>query len=321
MVLDFEIEKSEAGSGARVGTLETAHGTVRTPLFMPVATRGAVKGLTERDLADAGTQMVVVNAYHLFVRPGIEVVSGAGGIHSFMGRQGPILSDSGGFQVLSLAKLARVTDEGVEFSNHVDGQAALFTPESVMRIQHELGTDIAMCFDECPPYPAEYERAVKAVERTVAWAERCRASHGGGNQALFGIVQGSGFAELRLSCARRLMEVGFDGYAIGGLGLGEGQERMAEVVGALDEVLPREKPHRHFRLRSADAQRAQRLRLYVTWAGEAAKRALHDGRGTVGRGMQLQRVLRLQPGLPETSHPLGRDVGPGARVDTQRRLL
>ncbi len=228
---------------ARAGWLETPHGRVDTPAFMPVGTQGAVKALLPSQLEAAGVQMLLGNAYHLHLRPGEQVVARLGGLHRFMGWSRPILTDSGGFQVFSLAELRRVSDHGVEFQSHLDGARTTLTPEKATEIQNVLGPDILMAFDECVPYPSERDAAEVAMRRSVAWAARCQKAHARpGDQALFAIVQGSVFEDLRAECARHLVDMDFPGYAIGGVSVGEGDELMYRVLEATVPRLPAEKP-------------------------------------------------------------------------------
>lgn len=249
--LGFEIE---AGGGnpcqARAGRLETAHGLVETPVFMPVGTQGAVKAMAPRDLHEVGAQIILANTYHLHLRPGEQTVRLAGGLHSFMGWDGPILTDSGGYQVFSLARLRKVTGEGVGFRSHIDGSERFLSPELAIEIQLALGSDVMMVLDECPPSQADRATIAGAVERTLAWARRCRARTDraagdgeiGPGHGLFGIVQGGVFPDLRRECADALLEAGFDGYAIGGLGLGEPQAEMLAAVEATTARLPTGRP-------------------------------------------------------------------------------
>jgi len=240
----FELVKTDPASAARVGAVTTAHGVFETPAFMPIGTYGAVKALSPSDLRAAGAHIILSNTYHLSLRPGTDVVRAVGGLHRFMGWPGPILTDSGGYQVFSLAPMRTVTDDGVEFRSHVDGALCFLGPEEAVRIQRELGSDIAMVLDECVPYPVERDIACQAVDRSIQWAARCRAVHasGEGPEALFGIVQGSVHEDLRERCARELVRIGFDGYAIGGLSVGEPAERMLEVAGFTAALLPEERP-------------------------------------------------------------------------------
>ncbi|HUP19499.1 MAG TPA: tRNA guanosine(34) transglycosylase Tgt [Gemmatimonadota bacterium] len=231
--------KPERSDGAaRTGVLRTDHGDVRTPAFMPVGTLATVKGLTPSDLRQAGVEMVLANAYHLHLRPGAETVRRLGGLHRFMGWDGPILTDSGGYQVFSLADLREVDEDGVTFRSHVDGSTHRFTPERVMEIEAALGADVIMAFDDCAPWPCSEADAAAAAERTARWAERCLAEHrriqGEGpwpwRQAIFGIVQGSLYPDLRRASARAIGSMEFDGYAIGGLSVGEEKPRMYETL-------------------------------------------------------------------------------------------
>jgi queuine tRNA-ribosyltransferase len=240
----FELLRTDPASAARLGVVTTAHGTFETPAFMPIGTYGAVKALSPSDLRAAGAQIILSNTYHLSLRPGVDVVRAVGGLHRFMGWPGPILTDSGGYQVFSLAARRKVTDAGVEFRSHVDGALSFLGPEEAVRIQRDLGADIAMVLDECVPYPVERDIACQAVERSIEWATRCRAVHapGAGPQALFGLVQGSVHEDLRERCARELVRLGFDGYAIGGLSVGEPVERMLEVAGFTAALLPPDRP-------------------------------------------------------------------------------
>lgn len=242
-MLIFELLAVPGGDGsrARLGRLCVSHGVVLTPTFMPVGTNASVRALGPDDLAAVGAQIVLANSYHLHLRPGAEVVAALGGLHRFMAWAGPILTDSGGFQVLSLAERRVVDDDGVTFRSHLDGALVRLTPETAMAIQSQLGSDIAMVLDECPPYPAESSVVERAVRRTLAWARRCLRARRQ-PQALFGIVQGGVDYELRRACAEELAALGFDGYAIGGLGVGEPKELLYDHVAALDAVLPQDRP-------------------------------------------------------------------------------
>ncbi|MBN1918095.1 MAG: tRNA guanosine(34) transglycosylase Tgt [Verrucomicrobia bacterium] len=242
--MKFELIAADPASGARLGRVTTAHGQFETPAFMPVGTYGAVKSLSPRDLLAADAQIILSNTYHLNQRPGTGVVHGLGGLHTFMGWPGPILTDSGGYQVFSLAERRKVTDEGVEFQSPVDGSLCFLSPEETVRIQRDLGSDIAMVLDECVPYPVDHDIACQAVDRSIEWAARCRSvqRHHGAPEALFGIVQGSVYEGLRERCTRALRDVGFDGYAIGGLSVGEPIEQMLEMAGFTAALLPSDRP-------------------------------------------------------------------------------
>jgi queuine tRNA-ribosyltransferase len=238
MPVRFELLANDECSGARAGLLHTPHGTVETPAFMPVGTRGTVKGLTPEQLASVGSRIVLANTYHLALRPGEDVVRVLGGLHSFMGWDGPILTDSGGFQAFSLSDRAVLNDGGVTFRSHLDGQLFELTPERATAIQQDLGADVAMCLDHCPALPATKEIIADAVERTVRWAARCRAAHSRPDQALFGIVQGGTHADLRADCADRLMAIGFDGYAVGGVSVGESRDDVRTALEVTTSRLP-----------------------------------------------------------------------------------
>jgi queuine tRNA-ribosyltransferase len=238
---EFRFRETASCGRARVGRLATAHGEVATPAFMPVGTQGAVKAVTTDELRRCGVQIVLSNTYHLYLRPGHEVVGEIGGLHRFMNWDGPILTDSGGFQIFSLAELRRVDEEGVRFQSHIDGSAHLLTPEKSMEIQAALGSDIAMVLDECPPGQAAREEVEAAVDRTTRWARRSRDAYAGPGVA-FGIVQGGGFPQLRERSASDLRELDLPGYAIGGVSVGEPPEMMAETVRFTADLLPGDRP-------------------------------------------------------------------------------
>lgn len=247
--MSFTLLHEDAETRARLGRLETEHGSVETPVFMPVGTAASVRAVQQRELAeDLGAQIILANTYHLVLRPGTEVLEAAGGLHRFMGWEGPILTDSGGFQVFSLAHRTRLSEEGARFQSHLDGSHHLFTPESVVDAQRSIGSDILMVLDECPPGTADEAYARRSNALTLRWAERGRrrfletAPRYGHRQAQFGIVQGVSYPEIRRESARALVEIGFEGYAIGGLSVGEPAEVMYEMVEVCTEVLPREKP-------------------------------------------------------------------------------
>ena len=240
--LEFEVQARDPRSQARAGRVKTAHGEFLTPIFMPVGTLATVKAVLPRDLEEHGARIILSNSYHLFIRPGIELIKKAGGLHRFMGWNRPILTDSGGFQVFSLSRLREISDEGVRFRSHVDGAEIFLTPESVMDIQEGLGSDIAMIFDECPPPAKDRAPVIKACERTTAWAIRARKHHKLPRQALFGIVQGGGFTDLRLDHLDQLTQIGFDGYALGGLCVGEDKEETRRIFNEVIPRMPQEKP-------------------------------------------------------------------------------
>ena len=255
---DFELLASDQHSKARRGRLKTAHGMIDTPVFMPVGTQGSVKGVSPRELRELNAQIILGNTYHLFVRPGLDVIKHFGGLHNFMSWDGPILTDSGGYQIFSLVKLRKITEDGVEFQNHVDGARAFISPEIAMEIQAALGSDIAMVLDECVPYPCEYDYAAKSAELTARWAKRCKSvasavsaelradalgtAHTTARQLVFGIVQGGTFEHLRKQSAQEIVDVDFDGYAIGGVSVGEPEEEMMRAVESAEPFLPTDRP-------------------------------------------------------------------------------
>ena len=270
MLKMFELLAQDRESKARHGRLTTAHGAIETPAFMPVGTQGSVKAVSPRELRELNAPIVLGNTYHLFVRPGIEVIKHFGGLHKFMTWDRPILTDSGGYQIFSLAKLRKISEEGVQFQNHVDGTPAFISPEIAMEIQAALGSDIAMVLDECPPWPCEYDYAAKSAERTTRWAKRCKewaeanaqcstdvgaaavpssssenraadTAAATARQLVFGIVQGATFGELRQQSAQAIVALDFDGYAIGGVSVGEPEEEMFRAVDSSEPFLPSDK--------------------------------------------------------------------------------
>jgi queuine tRNA-ribosyltransferase len=279
----FELIAQDSQSKARRGRLTTAHGEIETPAFMPIGTQGTVKAVSPRELRELNAQIILGNSYHLFVRPGLDVIKQFGGLHKFMNWDGPILTDSGGYQIFSLAKLRKITEDGVHFQNHVDGTPAFISPEIAMEIQAALGSDIAMVLDECPPWPCDRDYAAGSLEMTTRWAKRCKqwkdknaehrtlnaerrmqkenAQHSTPNaqrpmaegaainyppsttnSLLFGIVQGATFGDLRKESAQALVEIGFDGYSIGGVSVGEPEEEMMRAVEAAEPSLPADRP-------------------------------------------------------------------------------
>jgi queuine tRNA-ribosyltransferase len=237
----FETLARDTGSAARAGRLRTPHGDVETPVFMPVGTQATVKGLTPDQIRATGTSMLLANTYHLALRPGEAVVSALGGLHEFMAWDGPILTDSGGFQVFSMAERTKLTESGVAFRSHLDGSLLDLTPERATQIQQDLGADVIMCLDHCPALPASKEAIAEAVRRTVRWARRCKDAHDRPGQALFGIVQGGAHADLRSECAEGLVAMDFDGYAIGGVSVGEDREQVRLALEVSTPLLPEDK--------------------------------------------------------------------------------
>lgn len=243
MAIKFELIKEAKDCKARLGKLYTPHGVIETPVFMPVGTRATVKTMTPEEVKDLGAQIILSNTYHLYLRPGHELIKEAGGLHKFMNWHGPILTDSGGFQVFSLGELRKIKEEGVEFKSHIDGSTHFISPEKSIEIQNALGSDIMMCFDECTPYPCSYEYAKESMERTTRWAKRCRDYHTEWDkQGLFGIVQGSVYKDLREKSAKSLVEMDFSGYAVGGLSVGEPKDLMCDVLDYTVDLLPKDKP-------------------------------------------------------------------------------
>lgn len=251
---NFECLAVDKHSKARRGCLTTARGVINTPAFMPVGTQGSVKGVSPRELRELNAQIILANTYHLFVRPGLDVIKHFGGLHNFMNWDGPILTDSGGYQIFSLAKLRKITEDGVEFQNHIDGARAFISPEVAMEIQMLLGSDIIMALDECVPYPCEYEYAAQSAQMTARWARRCKALKqrtrelsqcelaDSTDSKLFGIVQGATFEDLRRESAQAIVDLDFDGYAIGGVSVGEPEQEMMQAVEWVEPFLPGNKP-------------------------------------------------------------------------------
>jgi queuine tRNA-ribosyltransferase len=240
VIVKFEVIATKGK--ARAGVLTLPHGTIETPVFMPVGTLATVKAVTQRELEELGAQIILNNAFHLYLRPGVEIVKAAGGVHKFQNWKRPILTDSGGFQVFSLARLRKINDDGVHFQSPVDGSKHFFTPESVIELEEGLGPDIAMVLDDVVAQPATYEQAATAMHRSVAWAARAAKHRSRDDQAVFGIVQGGLYEDLRLESAHATVDIGFDGYAIGGLSVGESPEEMYPMVETCCRVLPAEKP-------------------------------------------------------------------------------
>jgi len=239
---NFRLVKKDGTSAARLGSLKTPHGDIETPIFMPVGTQATVKAMTPEELREISAQIILANTYHLYIRPGHELIGRMGGLHKFMNWQGPILTDSGGFQVFSLGELRKIKEEGVTFQSHLDGSYHFISPEVSIAIQEALGADIIMCFDDCPPYPASRDHVLKSMEMTGRWARRCKEAKKRGEQALFGIVQGGMYRDLRQRSAAELCGIGFDGYALGGLSVGEETEVMYEILESCSELLPEDRP-------------------------------------------------------------------------------
>jgi len=234
----FKLLAASSQCGARRGELQTLHGVVQTPVFMPVGTQATVKGVTPENLRELGAQIILGNTYHLYLRPGHELIKKLGGLHRFMNWSGPILTDSGGFQIFSLQKLARIGEEGAAFKSHLDGSDLFLSPESAVAVQEALGSDIMMCLDTCIPYPAQRQQAEEATALTGRWAARCRAAQGDSGQLLFGIIQGGMYPDLRLRSLAEMVAIGFDGYAIGGLSVGEPEELMYEICEQTAAAMP-----------------------------------------------------------------------------------
>ena len=243
MKIKYTLLHKDENSNARYGSLQTNYGTFETPMFMPVGTKATVKSLTPEELKEAHSGIILSNTYHLWLRPGEDIVDKAGGLHKFMNYDGPILTDSGGFQVFSLVKNKEkdITEEGVHFKSHIDGSKLFLTPEKSIQIQNKLDSDIAMSFDECPPYPVSYEYMKKSVERTLRWATRGKKAHSNPNQSLFGIVQGGEFEDLREYSCKETVKLDFDGYSIGGTSVGEDKDTMYKMIDYSIKYLPTDK--------------------------------------------------------------------------------
>ena len=240
--IQFELIKTCKQSGARLGILHTPHGDIPTPIYMPVGTQATVKAMTPHEMESLGTKIMLSNTYHLHLRPGEDIVQEAGGLHKFMSWDHPILTDSGGFQVFSLAGLRKITEEGAAFRSHLDGSKRFISPEKSMDIQQALGADIAMAFDVCSPYPCDHKTAEEAMHRTHRWAERCKKHHTRQDQALFGIIQGAFYDDLRIESAKVLTDMDFPGYGIGGLSVGEPKPIMYDMLEKIEPYMPKHKP-------------------------------------------------------------------------------
>jgi queuine tRNA-ribosyltransferase len=238
----FKLHSQSTQCAARSGEVRTLHGTFQTPIFMPVGTQATVKAVTPENLVELGAEIILANTYHLFLRPGHELIRELGGLHRFMNWNRPILTDSGGFQIFSLRELAKITEEGAGFKSHLDGSSLFLSPEDAVAVQEALGSDIMMCLDTCIPYPAGRNETLAATELTSRWAKRSRTAQRATGQLLFGIVQGGMYPDLRSLAVEQLLEIGFDGYALGGLSVGESQELMLEITGHTAKILPQEYP-------------------------------------------------------------------------------
>ena len=240
-MISYELLHKDKKTGARRGVIHTPHGDIQTPIFMPVGTQATVKSMTNEELVENGAQIILGNTYHLYLRPGDELIKEAGGLHKFMKWNRPILTDSGGFQVFSLNELRKITEEGVEFRSYLDGSKHFFSPEKVMSIEENIGADIIMAFDECCPYPSTYEYTKKSMERPTRWAKRCKDAHKT-DSALFGIIQGGFYEDLRKESAKQLIELDFPGYAIGGISVGEPKEEFLKLLKYTAPLMPEDKP-------------------------------------------------------------------------------
>jgi queuine tRNA-ribosyltransferase len=240
--LNFEVIHKDNSCGARLGSLKTTHGSIETPIFMPVGTNATVKAMTPEDLLAVNAQIILANTYHLYLRPGHHLVESMGGLHRFMNWDRPILTDSGGFQVFSLGELRKISEEGVKFQSHIDGSYHFLTPELSIQVQESLGADIIMCFDECPPASAAYDYVSRSLEMTTRWATRCKNTHHRHDQQLFGIIQGGMHYDLRARSLSEICSIGFDGYALGGLSVGEEKEQMYGVMECCAPLMPQDSP-------------------------------------------------------------------------------
>jgi queuine tRNA-ribosyltransferase len=242
MSLDFELIKSDTDTEARRGVVTTPHGKINTPIFMPVGTQATVKAMSPEELKEIQAEIILGNTYHLYLRPGHELIKRAGGLHEFMNWDKPILTDSGGFQVFSLSDLREIKEEGVYFQSHIDGSRHFISPEKSIEIQNALGSDIVMAFDECPPEPSNYDYVKNSLERTVRWAERSKEAMDNDKQSLFGIIQGGIFKDLREESVKKMTDIGFPGYAVGGLSVGEAKEDMLDTLDFTVPLMPENKP-------------------------------------------------------------------------------
>ena len=290
----FELQKVDPETGARAGVFHTPHGDILTPVYMPVGTQATVKGVLPKDLKEVGSQIILSNTYHLYMRPGDDLVRRAGGLHKFMNWDRPILTDSGGFQVFSLSSLNKINDDGVTFSSHVDGSRHTFTPELAMQIQHNLGSDIVMAFDQCSEYGYTYDEAKRAMERTSRWLERCYAAHDNPAQALFPIVQGNFYADLRVESVRRCLPYVRHGIAIGGLSVGEPKPLMYEMLDHIRPVLPEDVPRYLMGVGSPDCLVEGVLRGVDMFDCVLATRVARNGTALTSRGKVVVRNGRYK---------------------------
>ena len=290
----FELQKVDPETGARAGVFHTPHGDILTPVYMPVGTQATVKGVLPKDLKKVGSQIILSNTYHLYMRPGDDLVRRAGGLHKFMNWDRPILTDSGGFQVFSLSSLNKINDDGVTFSSHVDGSRHTFTPELAMQIQHNLGSDIIMAFDQCSEYGYTYDEAKRAMERTSRWLERCCAAHNNPAQALFPIVQGNFYAGLRVESVRRCLPYVRHGIAIGGLSVGEPKPLMYEMLDHIRPVLPEDVPRYLMGVGSPDCLVEGVLRGVDMFDCVLATRVARNGTALTSRGKVVVRNGRYK---------------------------
>lgn len=288
----FELLHVCSQSGARRGRLHTPHGVIETPCYMPVGTQATVKAVLPRDLKEIGTMILLANTYHLFERPGHALVREAGGLHRFMGWDGPILTDSGGFQVFSLASTNKIKEDGVEFRSVLDGRKHFFTPEAVMEIEQALGADIAMAFDECAPFPCERDYAKAAMVRTHRWVTRCIAAHTRADQALFGIVQGGAFGDLRVESAKFLADLDMTGYGIGGLSVGEPKPLMYEMLETLMPYMPADRPRYLMGVGSPDCLVEGAIRGVDMFDCVLQTRIARNGLALTGQGKRMLRNAR-----------------------------
>ena len=285
----FELQKTDPETGARAGVFHTPHGDILTPVYMPVGTQASVKGVLPNVLEEIGSQIILSNTYHLYMRPGDDLIARAGGLHKFMNWNKPILTDSGGFQVFSLASLNNITDDGVKFSSHIDGSKHLFTPEKAMEIQHNLGSDIIMAFDQCSEYGYTHAQAEQAMNRTAAWLERCYKAHANPAQALFPIIQGNMFEDLRAESLTRCLPFVKHGIAIGGLSVGEPKPRMYELLDFLQPRMPADVPRYLMGVGSPDCLVEGVMRGVDMFDCVLATRVARNGTALTSRGKVVVR--------------------------------